>query len=565
VADNDFIAPPPRNGGTGSPEVGNIRAPDYRQLQNPAQVRTDLPSSGAAERAAELGRVFKEFSSEASSVSDTLSSQAGSIAGAATGATGHPQYRTGLQRFSTYSIAFNNAATGAYAIQAKAQADDDAARLRIQANNDPAHFAATYSAVRDAVVKNAPPQAQAELTALYNERLAAGLQAISADQAAEIKQTQKATYDMGVQRQTSRVAILQGSDDPNDQLKALDEQVQLTQIIEGGVKAGLYSPAEAQAMHISSARAITEQVFSTQVDRELAKPGGDPMTLLERFRQAHIDNSQDTSTPQILSEPEFQKLMQDAKAKIQTQRLIEAYSKQQGKTAEQVKFDEGDQKYTEMFLRNQLTPKAIADAVRSGDIRPERATALNSALANGPAGAGNAALYFRLHNDPHVLDMAPTDVAAYVGPGGLNGKQADTLSQDIARRNGTWESTQQTKDAKNAIALALKIPAGTPSMALSDEQRKAQAEANQEFVTKMNALEPSQRAGSAMSVAQEVVKGVQQKEAAVEVQRLQGARANVLQNYGPSSEHPWSEEKMQTWLKQQDDRIKAASARAKAQ
>lgn len=565
MADNDFIPPPPRNGGTGSPEVGNIRAPDYRQLQNPAQVRTDLPSSGAAERAAELGRVFKEFSGEATNVSDTLSTQAGSIAGAAAGATGHPEYRTGLQRFSTYSQAFNNAATGAYAIQAKAAADDAAARLRIEANNDPATFAATFSARRDAVVKQAPPQAQGELMALYNERLAAGLAAISGDQAAEIKATHKATYDMGVQRQTSRVAILQGSDNPQDQLKALDEQVQLTQIIDGGQKAGLYSPAEAQAMHISSARAITEQVFSTQVDRSLADPHGDPMTLLERFRQAHIANSEATGTPQILSEPEFQKLMQDAKAKIQTQRLIEAYSKSQGKTAEQLKFEAGDQQYTSMFLQGKLTPKAIDAAVRGSDLTPERATALNSMLANGPAGAGNAALYFRLHNDPHVLDMTPADIAAQVGPGGLNGKQADALSQDIARRNSTYESTQNYKNGLASISVALKIPAGTPSMALSDEQKKAYAEAAQDYRNRIEALQPSQRNGSMESVAQEVVKAAQQKEAAAEVQRLQSVKASFLKNYGPGSDQPWSPEKMQGRLKEYDDRIKAAAAQAKGQ
>lgn len=538
---------------------------DYRSLENPAQVRTDLPSSGAAERAAELGRVFKEFSSEATDVSDKLSTQAGSIAGAASGATGHPQYRQGLNRFSVYSQAFNNAATGAYAIQAKAQADDDAARLRVQANNDPSHFAATYSAVRDAVVKNAPPQAQAELTALYNERLAAGISAISADQAAEIKGTQKATYDRGVQLQTSRVALLQGSENTNDQLKALDEQVQLTQIIDGGVKAGLYSPAEAQALHISSARAITEQVFSTQVDRELAKPGGDPLTLLERFRDAHIANASDTSTPQILSEPEFQKLMQDAKAKIQTQRLIEAYSKQQGKSAEEIKFEAGDQQYTSLFLQGKLTAGALDAAVRNNDLKPERATSLNTLLAAGPAGRGNEQLYFKLHNSPDVLNMKPADIARYVGPGGLSGDQADKLSQDIQRRNGTYESTQNFKNGAATISLALKIPAGTPSMALSDEQRKAQAEAMEDYRNRIEALPPAQRNGSMASVAQEVVKAAQQREAAAEVQRLQNTKQSVLKDYGPGSPHPYSPEKLTQRMKEFDDRIKAAAAQAKGQ
>ena len=84
---DDFIAPIEPGQGTASQGQRPLGgAPDYRQLQNPAQVRTDLPSSGAAERAAELGRVFKEFSSEAINVSNTLGTQAGAIAGAAAGA-----------------------------------------------------------------------------------------------------------------------------------------------------------------------------------------------------------------------------------------------------------------------------------------------------------------------------------------------------------------------------------------------------------------------------------------------------------------------------------------------
>ena len=311
---DDFIAPIEPGQGTASQGQRPLGgAPDYRQLQNPAQVRTDLPSSGAAERAAELGRVFKEFSSEAINVSNTLGTQAGAIAGAAAGATGHPQYRQGLERFSAYSQAFNNAATGAYAIQAEAAADDAASRLRVEANNDPATFAATFSARRDAVVKQAPPQAQAMLTELYNKRLANGLAAISGDRATEIRNTQRNIYDEGVQRQTSRVAILQGSPNPQDQLAAEDEHAKLSALIEGGVASGLYSKAEAEAMHVNSMRAITAQVFQTQFDRELNGPDGalGAVKLLDNFQSAHLTNLADKNAVPILSEPEYQKLYAD--------------------------------------------------------------------------------------------------------------------------------------------------------------------------------------------------------------------------------------------------------------
>lgn len=542
-----------------------MAAVDYRQLQAPAQVDTSLPDDGAAARAAELERTFKEFGEISGNVYNKVQTQAGAIAGAASGNTGHPQYREGLARFTAYSQAYNNAATGAYAVQAEAQADDAAARLRVQANNDPAAFATTYTAVRDAVLKQAPAQARGMLADLYNRHLATGVAAISGDQATEVKETQRKVYDEGISRATSRVATLQGSENPTDQAAAQDEHVKLSALIDGGVTAGLYSPAEAKAMHINAMREVTAQVFDTQVDRELAKPDNDKgiALMLENFRKAHAANLADTTQPPILSESEYQKLMQGATTKIREQRLLEMMLKGQNKTDEQLKFEAGDAKYSSKLFRGELTAKDLDAAVNSGDLKPEVARGLYDRLSAGVGGKGNADLYFKLHNDPGFVDMTPADFAAHVGPGGLSGKEADQLSQDAEKRRNGWEGTQASKQAKSAIDAALKIPPGTQQAALSDEQRKARTETQQEFITLQNATQPSMRDGMAQTNAQTAIEHSNQRVAREKLQSSTMLRQSAIRDHGPGSADVWDSEKMKKYLAQKDADIAEAAARAK--
>ncbi len=560
---DELIPPQIRNGGAGSVEVGGVTATPYRQVQSAEQVRTDLPSSGAAAHAAALENVFKEFSGVSSDIYNKAQVQPGALAGAASGDTGHPQYKQGLERLTAYGRAFNNAATGAYAVQAAAQADDAAARLRVQANKNPDTFATTYSAVRDAVLKNAPPEAVPMLTELYNKHLAANLAAIRGDQMEEQRQLHRQEYDVGVSRQASRVAELQGSADPRDHLEAADQQVILSQMITGGQNAGLYSEAEAQAMHVSTMRQITAQVFQTQVDRELARPDGDVITLLDNFRKAHQDNLSNPNEPAVLSEPEFQKLMADATTKIREQNLLIAMNKREGKTAEQIKYEEGDKQYTSLFLQGKLTDRLLDAAVRSGDLKAETARSLHN-MINGGGGPSksNPIAYAAITRDPGFLDMKPEEIAAHPDI-----SQVDKLNliKEQDRRKANWEGTQKVKDARAIIDHALKIEPGTPAALLSDAQKKAQGAAHDEFVRLMNDVDPAKRDSSATSVAQTVVKHVEQREAAEDAANLERAKQSFTKSHGPDSGAPNNPEDFKARLKWYDDQIAAARARAKGE
>ncbi|HEV2178330.1 MAG TPA: hypothetical protein VGU20_31035 [Stellaceae bacterium] len=564
---DELIPPAIRNGGTGAaPTSGSVRG-DYRQVQAAEEVNApgvdraaDTEAEAAAARARALGGLFKEFEGISSDVGIKASTQVGALAGAASGNTGHPQYKQGLAQFTAYGRAFNNAATGAYAIEAEAQADDAAARLRVEANNNPATFAATFSATRDAVLKNAPPMAVPMLTELYNKRLAAGLAAISGDQAAEIKQTQRRIYDIGIQRGISKVATLQGSENPHDQLEGSDEWAKLSLMIHGGVTNGLYSPAEAQAMEVNAHRAITEQVFETQVDRELYRPGGDPVGLIARFRQAHLDNMSNPNEVPILSEDEFNRLMGNAKQKVLQQNMMEAYAKRQGKTEEELRFEAGDKEGTSRLLSSTLTVKWLDSAVRTGDLKPEVARTLRAALLNDATGApshSNTEQLFNIMHDPNFLDMDGRALATYPD---LSIQDRNTLVREQAKRLASWENTQAVKNGRSLIDFNLKIAPGTSREMLSPEENKARDAAQQEYLRLMSAEDPAKRDSTANQHAIEAVQHVQKQLAVDKIAALTKSRQTFIQNFGPGSPGSMDKEQYETRLKQIADSITAQQA-----
>ncbi|MDE2097055.1 MAG: hypothetical protein KGL39_07400 [Patescibacteria group bacterium] len=562
---DDLIPPAVRNGGTGSaPTTGRTDPGSYFQTGEVNAYGVDRAADAAGEaaaaRARALGGLFKEFEGVSSDIGTQAATQAGALAGAASGNTGHPQYKQGLARFTEYGRAFNNAATGAYAIEAEAQADEAAARLRVQANNNPATFQATFTATRDAVLKNAPAMAVPMLTELYNKRLAAGLAAISGDQAQEQRTTQRQIYDIGIQRGISKVATLQGSADPHDQLDGADEWTKLSLLIHGGVSSGLYSEAEARAMEVNAHRAITEQVFETQVDRELYMPGGDPIGLIARFRQAHLDNMSNKNEAPILSEEEFNRLMSNAKQKVLQQNMMEAYAKRQGKTEEELRFEAGDKEGTSRLLSNTLTVKWLDSAVRTGDLKPEVARTLRAALLSdatgAPAKSDPAALYKLIH-DPNFLDMDGRDIATFPG---LSTQDRLAAVKEQDRRLASWENTQAVKNGRGLIDFNLKIAPGTSREMLSPEENKARDAAQQEYIRLMQAEDPAKRDSTANQHATEAVQHVQKQLAVDKIAALTKSRQTFIQNFGPGSPGNMDKEQYETRLKQIADSIAAQQA-----
>lgn len=521
------------NGGGGTVGVGGVRAPDYRDVQAPMQVDTNLPNNEAAQRAEALRSAFQEFEGVGGNAFNQLAQRYGALAGAKSGATGHPQYKTGLESLTTWGRAFNNSATAAYAVEAEAQADDAAARLRVQANGDPAVFAKTYAAVRDGVLKNAPALAQPVLQEIYNKHLADGIGALSGEQAQQQRQTQRDIMQIGVQRQVSRAATLAASADPQDQAHARVEEQKLMMLIEGGVKNGVFTQAEGDAMRFNSVRAMTEQTFMMQVDKTIADPNGDIVGLLDKFRQMHLENLSNTKEPVIFSEDEYDKLSMTAKQKVIQNNMAQALARRDGRNAQLAKFQDGDRTYTARMLAGTLTFKELSDGVAAGDITPEVGRALKTAMINrNEEPKSNPAAVLKVSTSPDFLDMSDRDIAATPG---VNAADALKLITERDRRNNTWEGSQQAKDARAVIMNALKLPKG-PALMFTTEQQKAASNALIDFTARMNKLDPAQRQHEAMTVAQQVVKDAEDNQLRASIAAYQQSLQRMAKENGPGTD-----------------------------
>ena len=555
---------------TGTGPRGESARPgvDYRQLQNAVMpISPDqLPSTGRAQEAETLAAALKDFSGKAQVVYNKEASRAGAIAGAAMGNAGTPELKTGLMRFGAFNQAYNNAATGAFLTESEIHAEDVASKARIQANNDPGAFQKIYGAAADAAVKEAPAQVQGAMRELYNRHMAAGVSALSESQALQIQQTQKATYDEGTERAITRVAILQGSPAPADQAAGVDEHARLIARIQGGVTAGLYSPAEADAKIINATRGITSQIFTTNVDRELgnmAAGNGSSgiVNLLENFRKAHEANAADTTQPPTLSENEYQQLMQSAKQKLQQENIIEAYNRKDSKSAEQLRQEKADIEVSVAFA-NQM-PAAqlralISSRMATGDLKPERGTGLINSLDRGQDAPVDKKALFYAENNPDRFNWGADEILRRVP----NAGQASVLAAKIEAQRQGWEGHAAIRDAHAMLNDKLKLPSGIALETASDEQKKAAADAGVEFTKQMNAIPVDKRDGEAPRIANNVALEIQAKEADAKAAAYATSQSRVEKNYGPGGVNYTSDADLKFRLERLQQQVKDAQAQA---
>jgi hypothetical protein len=556
----DDLIPAVQTGEGAAPRAGYNPGPDYRSVQAPVQVRTDLPSSGGAARAAQLSQTFKEFESAAGTYYDAAAAQAGKLAGQASGATGNPQYKTGIARFTAYNEAFNNAATGAYAMEVEAQIDDDATRLRIAANKNPDTFVATFSAVRDAALKEAPPYAVPMLQQKYNEKLAEGRAAIVGDQFTEQRELQAKVWAEGTQRQTSRVAELTGSLDPAERVLAPVEQAKLNSQIEGGFNSGLYSRAAADAMHVESQRTIVKQVVETQFDRELAT--GDAAAYIENFRQQHLANTMNPNEPQVLSEPEYDQLMQNMKTQLSIKRSSLWYGKQEANAADDEKLKAGDKVYTAKLADGTLTARDIGPAILNHDLSPEVGRALLGYIERGPEPKSDPKALQAAYFNPHVLDWTSHEVALLSD---VSSGDKIKLMSWIDQKNNSWEGTTEVRQGSQAIAAALKIQPGTNKMLLPDDAADRYAQAQNEYIQALAKLPPAERRAAAVSTAQLMITHANQRSFAQQADGKVRERDAWAAYYGPGGKEQWAKPAFDARMKDYNDQIDMLRKQAKGQ
>lgn len=548
-------------GGPGGPRTGIAdTGVDYRRVQQPVDMLQPwrLPSNGSAEKASALAGLFKDFSGVTGQIAQKVQTKAGAIAGAAAGATGTPGYKEGLLQFNAYNTAYNNAATRSYLIQSEAHAESTVSTLQVNAAKDPALFTQTATAARDAALKETPEQAKAEVMDAWNRRIAQGTATISAQQASDVLTHNQGVLDQGIGLSVNKIAKLHAQAAAGDATawdQGADELAKMTAMINGAVNDHTISATDGAARLVLANKQIFSDTTRAMLQREL-QTNPNPLAgiqFIQKFQKANADNP-------TLSEAEEKKLTADMFTDLKEYNLMVHGTQYQVKTAEQQRYEEGDKLATSLYLRGKLTTTTLGNLVDSNDLKSERATSLSQLLRQDPA-TRNPYARLKLQNDKNFPDMTDDEI---IRTPGLSAEDAQKAIAERDKRNSSYEGTQEYKDGLKNIELSLKIPPGTPTSMLTDDQKRQQSDALLDYRQQMQAADPAQRHMLADSISKKVIAASQARIAAQELTALETARANFDKNYGPGTSD-YNESAYKDRLAGLDARIKAMKQKTGAQ
>lgn len=517
----------------------------YRQLQAPMQVDTSVPDVGGAAAANSLARAFKTFEGVASDIGQSNLADAGQKEGAAAGASGKPGFISGWKALTPYAKAYNNAALRSYAIKAQADAEDQAARLQVEANNDPQKFAATFGAVRDQTIKNAPPEARAVLTDMYNQHLAQGVAALSRGQAVEIQKANLDTLSEGISRSVDRVANLRAAGDPLSVQQADEEEMRLQILIDASERDGTLTPVQARAVRQNSAEGITKQTVVSQFEKVLEDPRGDPVGFIRRLQEY---NKNSDALP-----PEEEAKLVDSLLETLRQHNSLASAGEAAMAAERrARMEAGNQVASAAFLDGSLTRKKLKEMVLNQEIDPNRATTLANELeSNSGAKADDSKVLLQVETS--LLDYSRDDVMTMKG---LSNDTRRRLVMEWDRRSQGWESTQAAHTAFQRIDDKLGIIPGTNMALLSDERKTQRASARRELYDAVDALPPGERNGKILGLADVVIQkyiSANSYESAQRYQRfIDQARADVAGRTLSPAEQATFDARIKDWESRRD-------------
>jgi hypothetical protein len=522
----------------------------YRQLQSPEQVDTQTVDVGGSTAANSLAHALKSFEGVVSDIGAGIQKRSGEDAGAAAGASGNPKFKSGFWSQTAYAQAYNNAALRSYAIRAEADAEDQASRLTVEAGTDPQKFAATFGAVRDQTLKNAPPEARAILSDLYNRHLAEGVAKLSQAQATEIRGQQRNDVSDGILRSTDRIAHLRSQDDLASSAQADQEEMRLQMLIDSAEKDGTISPIEAAATRKSVSYDITKQTVVAKFEKVLESPYGDPVGFIKKLKDFN-------QTSDVLPPDEEHKLETTLMATLREHNSLEAMQHSQANALQESMMAAGDREATADLLAGRLTQRKLYDMVSQERISPAVARTLNNELSSGNTVADDQKL--KAHVRLNVLDYSEQDILEMRG---LSWQTKSDLIEQRRKDSEGWKGTQQAREAQARIDRSLGIPEGGLIGMLSGDKADQRDQAMTQWYNAVDALDPAERQSQVITMAEDVIGRYIRKNKASEAQRLRGLKDAYIRAHPLDSLNDEARKTYDTRISKFDTDIAAAEAEA---
>ena len=523
----------------------------YRQLQSPAQLDTNIPDSGGAAAANTLARSLKAFENVVSDIGTGIQTRRGQMEGAAAGASGAPEFKTGFLAQTAYAQAYNNAALRSYAIQAEIDAEDQAARLEVEAANDPHKFAASFGAVRDKTIQNAPPMARAVLSDMYNQRITQGVARLSSAQAQEIRKQQRDDVSEGILRLTDNIANLRSTDTFEDAAKADAKQAQLTALLESAGRDGTLTATEVNALHESTQQEIVKQTVVARFQAILDSPYGDPIKFLKKL-------DEENRTSEILPPDEEAKLHDALLSALREKNALESAGNARMQDLQKAMYEEGDRVSTVELFNGTLTDRKLAERVAQQQLDPERASSLHNMLKAGDPGSDDQRLLEQVRVS--LLDYTEEDIQSMHE---LSFKTRGDLILKRREEAAGWQSQPNARNGAARIDRKLGIVPGTVMAMLSEATKTQRTRALTEYEDRMAALPPIEREAKALEISAEVVKKFIQDNNYEKAEQQRRFKQNLIDSSNPEKMSPAEKAEYESHLQRYDEAINRLMQAAK--
>jgi hypothetical protein len=497
-----------------------MAATRYRQLVAPSLVDTTPLETGNSEAAAELAHAFKSFEGVATTTLGKLRANQGEEEGAIAGASGKPEFRGPLRALTAYGQAYNNAAMRSYAIKAEADAEDNAARLEVEAANDPEKFATLFGSFRDETIKQAPKEARGTLSMIYAQRMGTGVARLTRARAVEQQNIARADTVEGVERSVDRIANLNVEDDPASYEQSLEEEAKLGLMIDGAVNDGTLTATEGQALHKKAQRQIFSQTVSARFRAVLNSPTGSPVDFIEKLRAENAKS-------EVLSPSEEEAMVDKLIGDLREHNALMNMKYSEDNSFMKERYEAGNREATAALFTGELTTAKLTQMVREQRLDPDRATTLHNELTSPDRNIDDSKEALRVST--HLNEYTEEEIAENKLLSYKTRRELILKKQDEAQ---TWKSTQQAQEGEARIKRALGIVPGTNRAMLSDEENEALDQALNTWYNEIDALPPGERQLKVISVAEDVAGRFIRKNKSVQAQQARRNKEAYMQREG---------------------------------
>lgn len=496
----------------------------YRDLQSPIAIDTTPLETGDSEAAAALARAFKTFEGIAAEHAGNLSANLGARRGAEAGVSGTPEFRAGIRATTAYGATYNNAAMRSYAIKAEADAEDTAARLEVESQNDPDKFAVLFTASRDESLKQAPREARGTLATIYARRLGDGVARLRAAQAKEQNELARGDLSEGLERGVDRAAQLYAAGDPVSYEYAVEEETKNQLMIDGAVNTGTISAAEGIALHKKAQRQLTAQTVSARFRKTLESSYGNPVNFIEKLRK-------ENRVSEALSPKEEEQLLDQLMGDLREHNALQAAGLAESNATLKARYEQGNRDATSELFTGTLTVGKLNEMVRQQRLDPDRATSLANELQSGGVAADDTKEAF--HVRTNLLNFTEEEIEQNHK---LSWKTRSELVLKRREEADGWKGTQAAREGEARIERALGIAPGVMRQALTIQEREQLDQAKTEWYSEIDKLPAAERQAAVITAAEDVVGRYIRKNKASKAQSQRKYKENYIRNAKPREE-----------------------------